>query len=518
MFALVTAVALADSRGFSHGIVSVTTEPAADGRTAVVVELAGADLPATVRREGAWVFVQVPGGAPDVLALPRPQPPVVTVQVEAGDRAQGRLALEATPPFEYEAVREGSRLRLLFSVVSAADDIETLASMLWPAEGTLGPAEGPPPPLPGPRLRLRPSVSAVYAAGTNGFDEGPQPVEDSYYDVGPRLEALSGPARVTYEAHLRRGSRYSDVNSTTTHFVEANLERQLASDTRLSGYYQFLRGRQQTNAVDAGGEYFYGFKPFYKHTLGARTRVPLGGATALVIGGSWDHVRFDEPGTFTNFSSWTAQGGFRREIAGQSSLELLYTRDEVYDASDPNVAGTLADTVDVAFNGEIRPMLYVQVLGGVTRRRSPGAPGAAESLTEPIARVDVRREFSDSTALELGYQRSQNISAFEDNPSYRSELVEAKGHAPLPFEISLVASLGFRENRYPLPAAEIGVARRDHIYGWAVGLGHTLGRLMVAHVEYRWQRRDSNIPGLSSDADGLLVQLDVTPRREGARP
>src|SRR5262249_2037456 len=454
---------------------------------------------------------------PEVLALPRPQPPIVTVQVEPGAPGQGRLALEAAAPFEYETVREGSRLRLVFSTVAAADDVETLARMLWAAEGTLAAPEAPPPPPPGPRLRLRPSLSAVYATGTNGFDQGPQPVEDSYYDIGPRIEALSGPARVTYEAHLRRGSRYEDVNSTTTHLVDVNVERQLASDTHLSAYYEFLRGRQQTNAVDAGGEYFYGFTPFDKNTLGAGTRVPLGGATALVLSGSWDQVRFDEPGSFTDSSCWSAQGRFRREIAGQTSLESLYTHDEVYDATDPNVDGTRADTVDAALTGEVRPRLHVRLQGGVTRRRSPGAPGEAETLTEPTVRAEVRREFTDSTALELGYQRSRNISSFEDSPSYRSDLVAAKGHAPLPFEISFAATVGFRENHYPLPAAEIAAPRRDRIYGWAVGLGRTLGRFMVAHVEYRWQRRDSNIPGLSSDADGLLIQLDVTPRRDGAR-
>src|SRR5262249_43218584 len=253
---------------------------------------------------------------PEVLALPRPQPPIVTVQVEPGAPGQGRLALEAAAPFEYETVREGSRLRLVFSTVAAADDVETLARMLWAAEGTLAPPEAPPPPPAGQRLRLRPSLSAVYATGTNGFDQGPQPVEDSYYDIGPRVEALSGPARVTYEVHLRRGSRYEDVNATTTHLVNANVERQLASDTHLSAYYEFLRGRQQTNAVDAGGEYFYGFTPFHKHTVGAGTRVPLGGATALVVGGSWDQVRFDEPGSFTDYSYWSAQGGFRRGNAG----------------------------------------------------------------------------------------------------------------------------------------------------------------------------------------------------------
>jgi hypothetical protein len=518
MFVLMTALALADPQQVSYGILSVTTGPAGDGRTAVEVELAGADLPATVTREGAWVFVQVPGGAPEVLALPRPQPPIVTVQVEADALARGLLALEAAPPFEYVAVREGRRLRLLFSAVSAADDVETLARMLWPAEATLSAPEGPPPPPRGPRLRLRPSMSALYATGTNGFDQGPQPVADSYYDLGPRIDALSGPARVSYEAHIRRESRYADVNSTTTHLLDANLARQLASDANLSVSYQFLRGRQQTNAVDAGGEYFYGLKPFDKHALGARTAVPLGGATALEVAGSWGQVRFDEPATFTDFSSWTAQGGLRRDIGGESSLELLYTHEKVYEATDSNVAGTFADTIDAALVGEIRPRLHVLLQGGLSRRRSPGAPGAAQTLNELITRLEVQREFSDTTAFALGYQRSRNISAFEDNPSYGSELVEARGHAPLPFEISLAAKLGFRENRYPLPAAEIGAARRDRIYGWAAGLGRTLGRFMAAHVEYTWQRRDSNIRGLSSHADGLVIQLDVAPGREGARP
>src|SRR5262249_46691294 len=311
---------------------------------------------------------------PEVLALPRPQPPIVTVQVEPGAPGQGRLALEAAAPFEYETVREGSRLRLVFSTVAAADDVETLARMLWAAEGTLAAPDAPPAPPAGPRPRLRSSLSAVYATGTNGFDQGPQPVEDSYYDIGPRVEALSGPARVTYEAHLRRGSRYEDANSTTTHLVDVNLERQLASDTHLSAYYEFLRGRQQTNAVDAGGEYFFGFTPFDKHMLGAESRIPLGGATALVVGGSWDQVRFDEPGTFTDYSYWSAQGGFRREIAGQTSLEFLYTHDEGYDATDPNVDGTRADTVGAPLTREGPPPLHVPPQGGGTPPPAPGRP------------------------------------------------------------------------------------------------------------------------------------------------
>ena len=67
----------------------------------------------------------------------------------------------------------------------------------------------------------------------------------------------------------------------------------------------------------------------------------------------------------------------------------------------------------------------------------------------------------------------------------------------------------------PLDATGIGVPRRDRIFGWAVGLGRTIGSHTVLHVEYRWLRRRSNLPELSSTADGLLIQIDVAPRREG---
>ncbi len=500
-------------------VVSVRTEVAVDGRTAVVVLLAGAETSVSVRREGARVLIEAPRGVPVPVALPRPLPPVVTLSTEAGRDGAGRVVMEIQAPFQYEILRDGRELRLLIAALPGADDVETLAKMLFPTDATrLAPPAELEPASSEPRLRLRPSVSALYASGTNGYEESPQPQEDSYYEVTPRIEALSGPLRLAYEAHVRGASRYDGVNSTTTHEVEAQLERLLASDWHVSTSYEFLRGRQQANAVDPGGEYFYGFEPFKKHTLGARARVPLGGATHLVFRGSWDQVRFDAPGAFIDFSAWSAQGGVRREIGGQTSLELLYTRDEVYDASDPDVAGTFSDTASLSLAGEVRPMLHVLVLAGLSRRSSPGAPEGAGTLTEGLARIDVRREFSPRTALQVGYQRSRNVSGFERNPSYRSDFVEARGYAPLPLETSLSASAGYRENDYPLDASAIGVPRRDQIYGWALGLGHAFGSRTILHVEYRWQRRRSNLPGYSSVSDGLLVQLDVLLGREAATP
>lgn len=495
------------------GVVSVRVEAAPDERTAVVLVLSGAEVPAVARREGARVLVDVPGEAPEALALPRPRPPVVEMEFEPRPGGAG-LVVQLSAPVVCEVRREGREMRLLLDPPPSADDVETLARMLFPPErrsvqaetvAEVGEEER------GARVRLRPSLSALYATGTNSYDEGPKPTPDSYWDIGPRVEALGGPARLAYEAHVRGGSQYDAVNSTVTHQVEARLEQQLASDAHLSAGYQFLRGRQQTNAVDPGGEYFYGYQPFRKNTLDGRARIPVGGSTRFVVGGIWDEIRFEDQVGFMDYASWGVEGGLRREIGGQTSLEAVYAHEEVYSASDPNVAGSASDTVDVALTGEVRPMLHVHLLAGLSRRTSPGAPDAAGALDDLVARVNVRREFSDRTALELGYQRSRLISAFEANPSYRSDFLEARSHAPLPFELSLAASLGFRQNSYPLDSAAIGAPRQDRIFGWAIGVGRSLGSRTVAHAEYRWLRRHSNLPGYSSVAHGLLVQVDVRP-------
>jgi hypothetical protein len=483
------------------------------------VVLGAPDAPAVARREGSRVLVEVADATPQ-LALPPPQPPIVRMAFEPARGAGVCLVLELSGPADYEVVRDGRELRLLFAARPADDELAALAQALFPAERpaagaspleeTRGEAEEP-------RVRLRPTASALYASGSNGFEDGPQPSADSYYEIAPRLEALGGPLRLSYEAHLRGGSRHSAVNSTTTHLFDSRLERQLAGDTHLSAHYQFLRGRQQTREVDPGGEYFYGLERFRKHTADLSGRVSLGGATSLVCGGEWSRVTFDERRAFTDYSGWSAHGGLRREIGGQTALELRYTRGEVYAADDPDVAGTTVDAVDASLTGEIRPMLNVHLSAGFGRRESPGAPSAARESKDLQARASIRRELSDSAAITVGYVRARNISAFEGNPSYRTDGVDVQANAPLPFRLSAAASAGWQQNLYPLAVAAIGAPRRDRIYGWALGVGRSLGSRVVAHVEYRWSRRDSNLPGLSSVSDGFVAQVDVTPLREGPR-
>jgi hypothetical protein len=58
-------------------------------------------------------------------------------------------------------------------------------------------------------------------------------------------------------------------------------------------------------------------------------------------------------------------------------------------------------------------------------------------------------------------------------------------------------------------AAELGRPRRDRIFGWSAGLGRSITRWSFLRVDYRRDRRDSNLRSLESTADGFVAQLGL---------
>jgi hypothetical protein len=53
------------------------------------------------------------------------------------------------------------------------------------------------------------------------------------------------------------------------------------------------------------------------------------------------------------------------------------------------------------------------------------------------------------------------------------------------------------------------VPRRDDILGWTLGVGRQLGWRAFARVDYRRERRNSNLPGYDVTTSGFVVQLGV---------
>ena len=79
--------------------------------------------------------------------------------------------------------------------------------------------------------------------------------------------------------------------------------------------------------------------------------------------------------------------------------------------------------------------------------------------------------------------------------------------APGPFETWLRGGVGFLRNAYPNDAPGLGAPRQDDIVGWSLGIGRNLGWRAWVRADYRWERRDSNLPDFDLTTDGFVIQL-----------
>jgi hypothetical protein len=87
--------------------------------------------------------------------------------------------------------------------------------------------------------------------------------------------------------------------------------------------------------------------------------------------------------------------------------------------------------------------------------------------------------------------------------------MQAVANVSLPFGMVMTGSAGRQRNGYRTASAAIGRPRRDRIDGWTVGLGRVLGRRAHLRIDYRTERRDSNLDGLDSRAHGFVFQFGL---------
>lgn len=85
--------------------------------------------------------------------------------------------------------------------------------------------------------------------------------------------------------------------------------------------------------------------------------------------------------------------------------------------------------------------------------------------------------------------------------------------------VVLNGTVAVQWNRYAVPASGTGVPREDRLSAWSVGLGRSITGRAFLRVDYRRERRDSNIDPLDNRTGGLIVQLgaDLSRGREDRR-
>jgi hypothetical protein len=369
-------------------------------------------------------------------------------------------------------------------------------------------------------LTLRPSATLAYVDADVSLLDTPRPARDHYAEARPALTVevplRDGSLRLDYQARIREYSSFRQVNG-VTHEGNASLNYPVGPAVTLRGMGHFARGLLETTEVDPGGEYFFSLGHFTRRQFGAGARFNPGGRIDLDVAGSLDKVTVDRPAAFFDYERRNVSGGLGVEIGPERRARLVYSFEQVPPSPQRPAAESRIDSISGAVEGEILPLLSGRAVVGYTRRVSPQAPGGQRFRGLTFA-AELRRDFGRSAHLALFANRSTDLSAFEANAFYVTTSVQSVLTAPLPLSFSLTAGGGYHVNRYPTVASALGTPRRDQIVDWLVGLGRSITRWAYVRVDYRRDRRDSNLKFFSQSTHAFFAELGLGFFAEASRP
>ena len=520
--------------------VAATTELRAVRLTTVDLRVAmrvltSEDVPgAMVVREGDEIVVTVLAPAGAELALPSLQAPLEALGVDRrADRTILRLRVAREVPFE--ATHEPGMTTIFFGEQPAPDlrgpATTDLYSRLFPtgvqpvekpAEDAVvgddkrgaGLALGP--------VTFQPFVHATWVDSNIAFNS-PTPVSERYLQIAPGLTATlplrDGKLSADYEPRLRFFSSIPELGR-TSHFASAKLELPLGARIVLRAADQFTRALLEANVVDPGREYFFNLSPYTANEASLAADVNLGPRLSALFGGSQRTARFDSapgatPGSapsqgFFDYDSRTLRAGLGYDLGAELRAQVTYSYESVPPPPERPIVETSAHSLTGTLSGPIGPLMTGTLSGGYTRRTSPQAVGPSRSYDGLVLGGSLQRELGHSTSLELQLNRAATLSAFETNAYYVTNSVGLALNVPAPFQTTARGSLSWLQNDYPNPAASLGVPRRDRIFGWSAGLGRQFGARGWLRVDYRRERRDSNLPGFDVTTDGFSFQAGIS--------
>jgi hypothetical protein len=510
-------------------VTSLTLAGGAGERT--VLSVADDDATAfSVRREGGAVLVSFTGSVAGDVTAPDPVPPVTSVRVERG--ALGvviRLGVREEIPFEVR--RDGPRLSVLFGEQPAPaeppqpDTLELLRSILPPPGGAAEPAgtaTGEPaaaePKLEAPReglmlgsLTLRPALEGSWVDGESSVLDQPQPVADRYLELRPRLGAEwptgRGSVLAGYEARIRRGSAFPLLDS-VTHLVDGSFDLALGASLVLRAAGHHARGSLETNEVDPGYEYFFGLAPFRRSYLSAGARLQLGPRLDLDASAWRNDVDVDPEARFFDFAQEGLGGSLGFEATPGLRAALSYGFDRVPSAPSRPEAENRAHALGALVSGELLPLVRGELAVGFRTQENPNAGAEGRRFEDWVASARLSKEFARGALLQAGGGRATFPSAFEENGFYVSNFGALDLTLPLPLGVAASAGLSYRVNDYRVSAGA-GEPRRDTLRGWALGLGRPLTRWGFLRLDYREDRRRSNLPAFDTDTHSLLIQAGL---------
>lgn len=508
-------------------IIAVRCERVADG--VVIKVLATAALEQfEIKRNGESALVELPARLPQApLELPQALPPLRSIAFEP-DPTRPRLRVTWAPGTTLDSRVEGSLLTLLFSVQDqppASRDVERLYPLLFPQSGSeqavvpsgaqQGAAQEPEPEglALGP-FRVRPSVAARYVDATATLLDTPQPVSAQYLEIQPALalatSSLTG-ARLSfsYEPRFRSSEDGIPVLSEPSHTFTGALDFPIGSVVRVSLSDQLRRGALEAEVLDPGREYFFDLGRFRRNqiTLGLRTDT-MGRYDWDFGAGRASESITQSAGYFDNIRE-SIFFGPRYELGDATNATLRYEFERVLPPAERPVVEARAHSLLAGLEGDVGTSLRATVTAGFRSESHPRAASPGDRFRGLTLQASLRRDFGNGGSLTLGGNRASHLSAFEANGFYVSNRVEASLTVPLPMSARLSVSANHHRNDYRLIAQGLSEPRRDRLFGWSAGLARSITRWSHVRADYYWDRRASNVPGLTVRTHSFVAQLGL---------
>ncbi len=524
VLATVAALALAASSRAQEPEVRAVRATTLDFRPAIRV-LTSEGVTGEVVREGDFVVLRIAAGAPEGLSLPAVDPPIEGLAIER-EGPRTLLRVKVAPEVPFEASYEPGMLTVVFGELPAPElrgpVTPELYMRLFPTPssdtGPEGPAEGfgagGPEGLRIGRATLRPYISAAWVDADVVTSSTGDPVRDQYLQVGPGVTMTmpvgDGVLSAEYEARLRFFSDIPEVGE-TSHLAGARLDMPIGSRTLLRVGHRYTRATLETTVVDPGREFFYDLSRFTYNESSALARVDLGPRLWAEGEGRYAWNRFDDGQNagFFDFDNRTLRAGLGYDIGSDLKATVSYAYDHMPPSPDREIVESTAHGVVGTVGGEVASLTSASLTLGWRSQQNPLATGESQSWSGLTLGGSLRRELGHSTIAELQLVRASQPSGYDTNAFYVNNSALLSLTTSGPFETWIRGGAGYLRNAYPNDAPGLGAPRQDDIFGWSLGIGRDLGWRAFVRADYRWERRDSNLPDFDLTTDGFVIQLGV---------
>lgn len=350
------------------------------------------------------------------------------------------------------------------------------------------------------RFALQPSVDASYVRGSNLLLLSDDSFEDSALLVRGRLAMVLldsvNEFTIAYEGRYRDFETFELEDRYTNVFdIKAKIFTTPASSLEFGNH--FLHGAFESREFDLGGEVATNTDPFYRNRTDATFALDLSERLGGELTGSFNRVEFtDSASDFFNYDETTFGAAVLYNLSPVTSLVGDYARLRTRpDATRPE-AYSDGNVVMLGLRGEVTALLQGQVRAGYARQ-SYSQSVVSQGYSGFVADVRLTRRFGEATALNFSLGRRTNPSAYEENGFYLSNYGNVQFVMPLSDKLRLSTNAVIFGNSYPLVDTSTGIDRHDKALSGAAGVSYFFTPLSFLSVDYRHDRRDSNLEQFS---------------------